>query len=104
MTSGCGWPWPTPAIGIPAEALEPGPEGLLPIFQRFYRVDRGHSGAASQGGTGLGLSIAHWIARAHGGRIAVESTVGQGSKFTVWLPASSPVSDPTSQRWDAPSF
>jgi two-component system, OmpR family, sensor kinase len=78
-------------IGIPPEALDPGAEGLPPIFRRFYRVDKGRSQA--QGGTGLGLSIAYWIAQAHGGRIAVESTVGKGSRFTVWLPAhSDPVS------------
>jgi len=71
-------------IGIPAEALEPGPEGLPPLFQRFYRVDK--AGSRAQGGTGLGLSIVHWIAKAHGGRIAVESRVGQGSRFIVWLP------------------
>jgi hypothetical protein len=47
-------------------------------------VDKARS--RSQGGTGLGLSIAHWIAEAHGGTIAVTSTVGVGSTFTVTLP------------------
>jgi signal transduction histidine kinase len=34
----------------------------------------------------LGLAIARWIAEAHGGRLEVESQVGQGSTFTLWLP------------------
>jgi len=55
------------------------------LFDRFYRVDHGRSRA--QGGSGLGLAIAQSIARAHGGRISVESSLGAGSTFTVWLPA-----------------
>ncbi len=37
-------------------------------------------------GTGLGLSIGKWIAEAHHGRIQVESILGQGSCFTIFLP------------------
>ena len=55
------------------------------IFNRFYRAAEARSQRG--GGAGLGLSIAQSIAVAHGGRIEVESTPGQGSIFTVSLPA-----------------
>ncbi len=60
------------------------PEHLPRLFERFYRVDKGRS--RSQGGTGLGLSIVKHIAKVHGGHVAVESAVGQGSTFTIRLP------------------
>ena len=64
-------------IGIPKE-------NLVRIFERFYRVDKARS--KETGGTGLGLSIVRHVAENHGGRVSVESTLGEGSTFTVRLP------------------
>ena len=64
------------------------------VFERFYRVDYGRSRA--NGGTGLGLSIVKHIAAAHGGAVGVWSQLGQGSTFTISLPA--PIADPASSR------
>jgi two-component system sensor histidine kinase SenX3 len=52
------------------------------IFERFYRSD----GSRSQPGNGLGLSLSLANARAHGGRISVESIPSRGSTFTLVLP------------------
>jgi signal transduction histidine kinase len=68
------------------------PEHLPHIFDRFYRVDPARM-RTEGGNSGLGLAIVDWIVKAHGGSIAVESQVGQGSTFTVVFPlcaASSP--------------
>jgi len=59
---------------------------MLPhLFERFYQVARRDRG--SQGGMGLGLYIAHQLIEAHGGKIGVASAPGEGTTFTVWLPA-----------------
>jgi two-component system sensor histidine kinase SenX3 len=65
-------------IGIPAVELDR-------IFERFYRVDYARSRA--NGGTGLGLAIVKHIAAIHGGEVSVWSQVGQGSTFTLKIPA-----------------
>jgi two-component system sensor histidine kinase KdpD len=54
------------------------------VFDKFYRV----AGSAGRtGGTGMGLAIVKGLVEAHGGRVTVESTPGEGSTFTVILPA-----------------
>ncbi len=58
---------------------------LARIFERFYRVDAGRS--RKIGGSGLGLAIVKHIAQAHGGRVTVDSTPGQGSVFSLNLQA-----------------
>jgi len=70
------------------EVTDQGPgiasEHLPKIFERFYRVDTARSRDA--GGHGLGLAIAKWSVERQGGRIEVESAVGQGSTFRLLLP------------------
>ena len=61
------------------------PEHLPHIFERFYRADPARD-QSSRSNSGLGLAIVDWIVRAHGGTIAVESTLKEGSCFTLTLP------------------
>ena len=61
------------------------PEHLESIFDRFYRVEEARD--RDSGGHGLGLALAHEIARAHGGTVVARSRLGEGSTFTVTLPA-----------------
>jgi heavy metal sensor kinase len=62
------------------------------VFDRFYRVDP--SRARASGGLGLGLAIARWAVESQGGRIELESRVGQGSTFRVVLPLGSEPGSP----------
>jgi signal transduction histidine kinase len=59
------------------------------IFEQFHQVDS--SNTKAKGGTGLGLAIAREIVEMHGGRIWVESTLGQGSTFRMELPVRAPI-------------
>lgn len=65
--------------GIGIEALE-----KRRIFERFYRIDKARS--TQVGGTGLGLSIVKHTVLAHGGQLSVESFLGTGSTFKIFIP------------------
>ncbi len=83
-------------LGVQIQFIDTG-EGIPPddiphIFDRFYQVDKSRQRGQREG-VGLGLTITKGIVEAHGGTIAVESTLGKGTIFTVWLPA--PTADAT---------
>ncbi|HEY9867775.1 MAG TPA: ATP-binding protein, partial [Candidatus Obscuribacterales bacterium] len=72
-----GVPVSDTGIGIPEECL-------AQIFDRFYRVERK---VHTIKGTGLGLTIVKKIVEEHNGRVGVKSALGEGSTFSIYLPA-----------------
>jgi two-component system OmpR family sensor kinase len=83
---------PRPAVEIQVADTGSGiaAEDLPHIFERFYRADkaRGRGTIVTGSGAGLGLAIVRGIVEAHGGTVSAESSLGQGTRITVRLPAS----------------
>jgi PAS domain S-box-containing protein len=71
-------------IGVTDSGIGIPPEGLDRLFKPFSQIDSGL--ARRFEGTGLGLAMVKLLAELHGGAVCVESAVGEGSRFTVWLP------------------
>jgi heavy metal sensor kinase len=66
--------------GVPLEAQPH-------IFERFYRADASRGRGTPDEGAGLGLALAKWVANAHGGDVALESSSASGTVFIITLPA-----------------
>ncbi|HEV2714492.1 MAG TPA: HAMP domain-containing sensor histidine kinase, partial [Terriglobales bacterium] len=78
----------TPWIGI--QVIDTG-IGIAPadqsrIFEEFEQIDAGPRGNSAERGTGLGLAISRRLAALIGGMVELESELGKGSTFTLWLP------------------
>jgi PAS domain S-box-containing protein len=71
-------------ISVTDSGIGIAPGGLEHLFTPFSQIDSGL--ARKFEGTGLGLAMVKLLAELHGGAVAVESAVGEGSRFTVWLP------------------
>lgn len=72
------------------------PETMRKIFDPYFTTKTADS--QGQGGTGLGLSLAREVIEAHHGRIRVESTVGQGTTFTLKLPLKREQTEPSPRK------
>jgi CheY-like chemotaxis protein len=71
-------------ISVTDSGIGISPDGMEHLFKPFSQIDSGL--ARKFEGTGLGLAMVKLLAELHGGAVAVESAVGTGSRFTVWLP------------------
>ena len=67
------------------------PDQLDEVFRPFVQGEGGHT--RTRGGTGLGLAISRQLARLMGGDLTVESELGKGSRFTIWLPRREPLAE-----------
>lgn len=90
-------------IGITVEDDGPGiaREDVPRLTERFYRVNIKTS--REKGGTGLGLAICKHIVSRHRGRLEIDSLLGRGSRFTVWLPIHSRSTDGQARLLDETS-
>jgi signal transduction histidine kinase len=79
-------------IAVTDEGPGIAPEDQPHVFDRFWRADKARSRA--DGGTGLGLAIVRQIAESHGGEVRLQSKVGVGSSFVIWLPVIATPPDP----------
>ena len=83
---------PRTGIWIALQVIDTGvgiaPGDIARIFDEFEQVNAGPRGDSMQRGTGLGLAISRRLARLLAGDISVESVLGRGSTFTIWLPVS----------------
>jgi signal transduction histidine kinase len=87
------------ALQIADSGIGIAPGDLARVFEEFEQVNAGPRGDSMQRGTGLGLPISRRLARLLGGDITVESELGKGSTFTVWIPANGDVgSRPSAQQ------
>jgi CheY-like chemotaxis protein len=75
-------------ISVVDDGIGISPEGLEHLFTPFSQIDS--SLARKFEGTGLGLAMVKLLAELHGGAVAVQSAVDEGSSFTVWLPIRAP--------------
>ncbi|HXG57060.1 MAG TPA: response regulator [Vicinamibacterales bacterium] len=89
-------------IGVSDSGIGISPEGLEQLFKPFSQIDSGL--ARKFEGTGLGLAMVKLLAELHGGATSVESAVGVGSRFTVWLPLRTPEdAAPAPERREPPA-
>jgi PAS domain S-box-containing protein len=72
------------AVSVSDSGIGVSPEGIEQLFKPFTQIDSGL--ARKYEGTGLGLAMVKLLVELHGGSLAVESAVGEGSRFTFWLP------------------